>query len=171
MIEYSFLKKILYSFIFFTLIVATVFYYFETKLNFDEKIGLVSTTYINKQSNTEDKLDIYRKIHKDILTNVTLNGKRVYALTPSKIGYANRMYVLLSGLLMAILSDSACIMHVKDADEFIEQPLYKAFEHINPRYKFKYITVEPHERITYRKNIDLLINTKIPDELRNESDY
>lgn len=76
-----------------------------------------------------DSYSSFKIIHEKIIKNET--DLRVLLNTPKNYGYANRMYSVISALLIAILSNRALLINWKYIDNYIEPPLYKVFDKFN----------------------------------------
>ena len=61
---------------------------------------------VDLSNDATDSLKPYRIIHEEIL-NGTRKEKIVYGIPITAYGYANRMYSVISTMLIAILTDSA----------------------------------------------------------------
>ncbi len=75
-------------------------------------------------------LERYRQIHESIMLGhktpikVTINGYTNH-------GYGNKIYSLLSSLVLAILTDSAIVIRWQNINEFIEEPFYNSFRNFD----------------------------------------
>ena len=113
-------------------------------------------------------IKVFKVIHQDII-----NGRR----TPVKVsingytsaGYANKLYSMLSSLVIALLTDSAFIIRWKYISEFIEEPFNSTFATFNSNndfnadYKKKTIhSISPKQSWQENKDLNTLINTSIP---------
>ena len=84
--------------------------------------------------NDKDPLDEYRQIHESIIngkstTRITFNG-----FTPA--GYGNKIYSLLTSMVIAILTDSALIIRWKDIDKYVQEPFNQSFHNFENEQSF-----------------------------------
>ncbi len=99
------------------------------------------------------------------MINKKNNRRKVNAIASDDVGYANRMYTVLSGLLIAILTDSACIIKATEFKNYIEPPLFNSFVakiDLNDATEIK-----PKQAFVLNKNLNTLISTKLPQTFEN----
>jgi hypothetical protein len=118
----------------------------------------------------DDPLNEYRLLHKSIIQlkkfpiKVSINGYTAE-------GYANKMYSVITSLVIAILTDSAIVIRWNNIDKFIEEPAYLAFKNydlemneLSANYKTEEIFVpRPVYGWKIEKDMNALIKTKLPD--------
>ena len=116
----------------------------------------------------EDKLDEFVNINKKILNDNEEPKKVVFAKAPSG-GYGNRVFTIISSLLIGVLTDSAVIIgDWQEIDKYIELPFnafYKTNQNtsLNPNYKPEQIhSFRTRNSWAYKKNIGMLMQTSIP---------
>jgi hypothetical protein len=140
---------------------------------------------INKQIifsssyNKIDRIEEFKLIHKNIIQNKTKEVK-VSINGPTPDGYANKLYSMLSSMVIAILTDSALIIRWPDIDTYIQEPLYKSFSkefdlseqnELNANYKQDEVySPQPKFGWIIEKNMSILIRTKLPSN-KNRFSY
>jgi hypothetical protein len=76
------------------------------------------------------KQNEYKVLHESEISKKQ-EPRIVFNNNPDAYGYANRVYSVLSSLLIAILSDRALLIKWKYIDNYIEPPLYRVFDIFN----------------------------------------
>ena len=115
-----------------------------------------------------DSLKEYRLIHEKIMNGtlplkVSVNG-HTYA------GYANRLYSLLSSLVIALVTDSAFIVRWTKIDDHIKEPFFKTFYNFTDQQNEFNIDFNPSNVVhpkdimgwQRKRNMDSLIKTSLP---------
>jgi hypothetical protein len=128
------------------------------------EINLLITDYQN------DTLKEYKIIHNDIMA-----GKKPLKLTYNGYtmigGYANKLYSMLSSLVIALLTDSAIIIRWVHINSFIKEPFNMSFynfdikkDEFNVEYNRSlfYVPTKSEASWYFFKHMDLLIKTEIP---------
>lgn len=95
-----------------------------------------------KDENKTNYLKLFERNQKEIL-NGNKKLRLIINVSPFEYGYCNRIYSMLSSLLIALLSDRALLIDWKHIDKYIEEPLYNAFNIKN--YTHKYNVESLHE--------------------------
>ncbi len=161
-----------FKYILLILIFTTVFLYHEliiesTNLNYIQRFFIYNFSFLNEN----DKLmSEYKQIHENILNNKT-KLKISFNESPSA-GYANRLYSMLSSLVVALVSDSAIVIKWDRIDEFIEEPFVKMFDRFEKQqneFNFRYkkenlLTLNTINQWSKYKDMKSLIQTKIPQD-------
>jgi hypothetical protein len=118
---------------------------------------------INGDSLFEFKLIHYHIMNGSLPLKLSINGY-------TKCGYANKLYSMLTSLVIALLTDSAFIIRWEHIDSFIKEPFYKSF--YNFGHEKSYFNAEYFKKNIYRpkalsawalsRNMSVLIKTKVP---------
>ena len=108
-------------------------------------------------------------IHQDIINGnrplkVSVNGN-------TDAGYANKLYSMLSSLVIALITDSAFVIKWKEVIEHVNEPFNKTFSQIeNTRFdifnqtKNSFIHPRGRSAWTVVKNMNKLVQTRLPME-------
>ena len=125
---------------------------------------------IDKEINLNDrfdKLNEYRKIHLNIMSGRTPTKVSINGFT--RAGYGNKLYSMLTSLVIALITDSAFVVRWIDIDRYIQEPLFKTFHNfskrnlLNAKYKPKIgFTANSTFSWLLYKNMSRLIQTNIP---------
>jgi hypothetical protein len=119
-------------------------------------------------TSSNDTLFKFKLIHDNIM-----NGSLTLKLSINgytKGGYANKLYSMLTSLVIALLTDSAFIIRWQHIDSFIKEPFYKSFydfghekSEFNAEY-FKKNMYRPKALSAWAlsRNMSILIETKVP---------
>jgi hypothetical protein len=121
-------------------------------------------------SSHQNKKDLFefRLIHNNIMNGTLLLKLSINGYT--KCGYANKLYSMLTSLVIALLTDSAFIIRWEHIDLYIQEPFYKSFydfghekSDFNAEY-FKKNMFRPKalSAWTLYRNMSILIKTTVP---------
>ena len=161
----NYLNKISFIILFLLLFVSiTIVYY--TKLIIS--ISQYSSSLILLETIQNDSLYEYNLIHTSIL-----NGKSSIKISVNhycNAGYANRLYSMLTSLVIALLTDSAYLVRWRYIDLHINEPFFKTFHDFENSSNeldidFKRENVfKPVSKFAWslKRNMDELVNTYIP---------
>jgi hypothetical protein len=122
---------------------------------------------IIKQNDSKASLEKFKLNQKNIMLGRT-DLKLVFEGYTSG-GYCNKLYSLITSLLISILTKSALVIRWDYIDKYIEEPLYLSFfkfngnDEFNGEYRKDMIYYPQPSKYAYQKykNMDELINTKI----------
>ncbi|CAF0917356.1 unnamed protein product, partial [Brachionus calyciflorus] len=131
---------------------------YEELINFDKSFN-VNTTL--------KKFNKYIKIHNSIINSDEYVSKNViFAHTTN--GYGNKIYAILTALVLGVLTESAVIIKWPGIEQFINTPLKNIFydypqtSQFNINYKNKsnnfYFQSDYEYSWKYKKNLDYLLN-------------
>jgi hypothetical protein len=131
--------------------------------------------FYNESTNLNEFYRIHEQNLNSNLPRIALN------LARAEVGYANRLYSVISTILVSILTDSALVICWPHIDHFIKPPISifvncTSFAHsfIEPNSsKLKVYTLKAQQAWLLNKDLNKLILTKIPDTSRfflNSSD-
>jgi hypothetical protein len=100
----------------------------------------ISFERCNNFEQDSKSIEEFKKLHENIIKNRTCTPRIVFNNNPDAYGYANRVYSLLSSLLIAILSDRALLINWKYIDNYYYSPMYRVFDTFNDSnaFNFKY---------------------------------
>jgi len=128
---------------------------------------LINDTYSFETKNTEStkrNTEIEQfKLKKSADFKVVLNG---YV----KVGYGNRLYALLSSLLMAILLDAYLVTDWPEIDKYIQEPIHRTF---NKSYYLQYSKINTSDLVFFakgkipwivHKDVQMLSKLEIPED-------
>ncbi|CAF1044801.1 unnamed protein product, partial [Brachionus calyciflorus] len=99
-------------------------------------------------------------------------NKKIIFNEPYKVGYANKLYAILTSLFIAIINDSALILDWPEIAQYINPPLIDVFtqfddeSHFNLNFKPKQNLILPEETENswkYEKSLKDLINNYVPN--------
>jgi hypothetical protein len=143
----------------------------DDKYNIDKVMLYKKINILNqliKSNKPYDKFILFELNHLKIISGdlplkVVWNGY-------TEAGYANKIYSMLSSLVLAILSDSAFFIQWKFIEKFIEEPFYLTFKKFskkslfNPEYKNNeiYYVKASSNAWKHDKDMEMLIKTSLP---------
>lgn len=107
----------------------------------------------------QDPLDDYIKLHN---SNRKRKFFKIVSCRDIRPGYANKIYNVLSALIIAILTDSSFYLIWPEIEQFVQPPLCDVF-HQPKLIKPIKISVITSNSWGFRKNITGLINKKLPN--------
>ena len=117
---------------------------------------------------TRNKLNEYFHIHEKIMSQSNASLKKISFNGFTLGGYGNKLYSFLSSLVIAILTDSQIVLRWNDIDKYIK-PRINIFDNITENFglseeefKGKSIYFNSAQAWSPSKNIDLLMNTRVP---------
>ncbi len=159
-----------FKYVLLILILITFILYHEliiksTNLNYIQSF----INYLPNLNENDKLLTEYKQIHENIINNKT-KLKISFNESPAA-GYANRLYSMLSSLVVALVTDSAIVIKWDRIDEFIEEPFEKMFDRfdkqqneLNMRYKKEnLVALHSSNQWIKHKDMNSLIKTKVPE--------
>ncbi|CAF1088724.1 unnamed protein product [Brachionus calyciflorus] len=153
--------------------------YFKVNFKFNSPRGLLLHNKIQKLFenfiNFGDKFDVYLQIHNSIIEKSENETKKITFAIPAKgYGYGNKVYGLISALVIAIITDSAVLIDWPEAEKFIESPLKDTFKKFNTTFQLSLgytgNTSNYHQHALsqndwiYEKRLEYLVNKSIPND-------
>jgi hypothetical protein len=123
----------------------------------------------NTSNNMKDGLSQFSIIHENILRGsqplkISINGY-------TDGGYANKLYSMLSSLVIALITDSAFVIKWNEVVDHVNEPFYNTFSQIentpfdiNNRTMNSFIHPRGKSAWTITKNMNKLIQTRLPFE-------
>ncbi|CAF0990978.1 unnamed protein product [Brachionus calyciflorus] len=156
----KFLLKILFCIILFKII-----FYFKSKSKQEITLENVSLKTLEPNVHRIDPFDNYKELHKLILkSSKSINKKIVICKPVLYAGYGNKIYTVLSSLLIAILTDSAIRINWPKINNYIQPTLLDIFDDSLQFYKdYFHLNSSNINNYNYTKNYDELINNYIPE--------
>lgn len=139
----------------------------EKQIINEKIINLNQMVKSNNDKFIEFEINHLKIIRGDLPIQVVWNGY-------TEAGYANKLYSMLSSLILAILTDSAFFIRWKYIDKFIEEPFYLTFRKfnektlLNPEFKkteIFYAKASPNVWKLH-KDMENLIQTSLPNKTR-----
>ncbi|CAF0954740.1 unnamed protein product [Brachionus calyciflorus] len=121
------------------------------------------------ESKSRDKFQKYIELHESIINKNENETKRITFCVTCGAGYGNKVYTLISSLVIAILTDTAFIIEWPQAQKYFNPSLYKSLSknyHIN-QLNYAHSTNLIIEAMSkndweYEKKISELINKNLP---------
>ena len=141
----------------------TIFvYYFLSNKNVIVNSPAFLINFENKINSVDCNLDEIR-----IKNKLAINSKETFRITINGYtqgGYANRLYSVISAILIAILTDSALIIQWKYIDIYIEEPFELAFTNFytGKNKKDDFYMPIPKASWSVEKRINDIINVSLP---------
>lgn len=154
----NYLNKISFIILFLLVFVSiTIVYYSKLIIS----ISQYSSSLILLETIQNDSLYEYKLIHNSIL-----NGKSSIKISVNhycNAGYANRLYSMLTSLVIALLTDSAFLVRWRYIDLHINEPFFKTFHDFDIDLKRENV-FKPVSKFAWslKRNMDELANTYIP---------
>ena len=118
-------KNFNFLFLFLILCSTLMFFSYNTKLSTKVLIGGLIESKIHN-----DTLLAYKEIHRNIMDGISKPVK-VSVHGPAGNGYANKIYSLISAMVVALLTDSAFLVRWENIDLYIKEPFYKSFHNFS----------------------------------------
>jgi len=137
-----------------------------------KRIIKVNVTLINL-TNYSDKLNEFYAIHERI-TKLNASMRKISFNECSQVGYGNRLYSLLSSLVIAILTNSSLVVRWKEIESYVDLPI-RIFDNnltldqglVKEVYEKKLFQANSAQSWIRTKKIDSLMKTNVPkDALR-----
>jgi hypothetical protein len=173
-ISYRYFLKIIIIII---IILVTLIYFNINNYNYTKVIkATFKFNLINKSNDRNILLEKFKLNHKNIMQGKS-DLKLVFEGYTSG-GYCNKLYSLITSLLISILTKSALVIRWNDIDKYIEEPLYLSFfkfnenNEFNAQYRRDMIYYPQPSKYAWKKykNMDELVKTTI-FENRNRTLY
>ena len=157
-----------FSKLFLILLITTLFFIWIINYRYSSKLFNNTKNIVDKSN---DSLFKYKIIHENIMMGLSKPIK-LSVNGPTQTGYANKLYSVITSLVVAVLTDSAFLVRWENIDSYIREPFYKSFHNFsneNNEFNIDYdsesvLTVNAKYPTIKIKDIDNLTKTRIDDK-------
>ncbi len=112
-----------------------------------------STSSVDKSSNEELFYAFFNKTNND--------KKTVYSIMTMRVGYANRMYNVLSVLAVGLITNRVCLLRFPEYKNFIDMPIVVESANVTKTNMLMAKNIGPGQHWMREKNLTALMHTTI----------